>query len=84
MDNTRETIKKLHLEFAKNRGSESTYCPSEIARTLQRESWRSQMNLVREVADDLVLDKLIVVMQKGKIITELPSNAKGPIRLRKS
>lgn len=80
--NTEEKIKQKHLEFAESRGLDATYCPSDVARNLY-EDWREKMDLVREVADDLVAEDKLVVMQKGNIISEKATEASGPIRLRK-
>ncbi len=76
-------IETLHLKLAAERGQESTYCPSEIARAYDPLQWREYMDAVRHVADSLVKDGTLVVMQSGELISELPSKAKGPIRLRK-
>ncbi|MHA7056075.1 DUF3253 domain-containing protein [Aquimarina sp. M1] len=77
------TIKEAHLKFAKSRETNCTYCPSEVARALFPESWRNQMDNVRQVADDLVESGHLVTLQKGKVISEKATEAKGPIRLRK-
>lgn len=76
-------IKILHLKFAKDRGHESTYCPSEVAREFAPNNWRDYMDEVRKVADTMVKDGILVTLQKGMIISEMPSEVKGPIRLRK-
>jgi len=78
-----ETIRNFHLDFAEQRGLESTYCPSEVARACFSKDWRSQMDLVRQVADELVADEKLVVMQKGEIISAKAVDAKGAIRLRR-
>ena len=82
MDNT-ELIRSCHLKFAENRGFEKTYCPSEVARELFPEDWRSNMDLVRKVADHLVVEKKLIAMQAGIVKKKLPSQLVGPIRLRK-
>lgn len=79
-----DRIKSAHLKFAGNRGLESTYCPSEVARELFPESWRDRMKMVREVADDLIDSQQLIVLQKGIIIKEYATGATGPIRLRKA
>lgn len=79
----KEDIRKLHLLFAKNRGLDKTYCPSEVAKAFRPHTWREYMDLVRKIADDLVEENKLVVMQKGKIISATAVQAKGPIRLRK-
>lgn len=76
-----EKILQSHLRFAEERGSDKTYCPSEVARELYDDNWRDKMIEVRAVADVLVKDKKLNVLQKGIIQTQLPSELKGPIRL---
>ncbi len=41
------------------------------------------MDIVREVADELTKEGVLVVMQKGNVIAEGATEAVGPIRLRK-
>jgi len=76
-------IKNKHFEFAKARGSEKNYCPSEVARGLFPENWRSKMDAVRSVADDLFRNEELIVSQFGKDLDILPSEVKGHIRLRR-
>jgi len=78
-----EKIKELHLKFAAERGLDKTYCPSEVAKEYAPNDWRARMDLVRDVADTLVESGDLVVLQQGKIIGQRPTEAKGPIRLRK-
>ena len=73
----------MHLKIASERGTSKTFCPSEVARALFPEEWRDKMDLIREVADNLVSSKTLEVLQQGKIIDDLPTKAYGPIRLRK-
>lgn len=75
-------IKNSLLKFAAERGVDKTFCPSEVARLLFPNDWQTEMDKVRNEADDLVLENNIVVLQKGKIMDKLPSKLKGPIRLR--
>ena len=77
-----EKIKTEHLKFAQQRGLGATYCPSEVARRIFPENWRNYMDTVRKVADDLVNKEVLVTLQKGEIIENIPSQAKGPIRLK--
>ncbi|MFC6268820.1 DUF3253 domain-containing protein [Frigoriflavimonas asaccharolytica] len=65
-------IETSHLKFAEIRGMDKTYCPSEVARELFPEDWRDHMNFVREVADKMVLDGKLVVLQEGMVQTNLP------------
>lgn len=62
------------------RGLEKTICPSEVARAMSGDDWRSLMPLVREVGAELLAEGLIDVTQKGAAVH--PLTAKGPIRFR--
>ncbi len=75
-------IKSELLKFAEVRGADKTYCPSEVARVLY-ENWRGQMDAVRKVADGLVQDQQLEVLQGGIVKNKPPTQLKGPIRLRK-
>lgn len=57
-----------------------TACPSEVARAIDGERWRAQMQPVRDAALRLLKRGRIDVLQKGKSID--PTTARGPIRLR--
>jgi len=77
-------IKGLIQDIADTRKlNDSSFCPSEIARIYFDENWRDGMDMVREVADELVRENKLITLQKGVIIQNLPSEAKGPIRLKR-
>ncbi|MFV8281223.1 DUF3253 domain-containing protein [Christiangramia marina] len=77
-------IKGLIEEISDQRKSnDSSFCPSEIARIYFDENWRDGMDMVRIVADELVKENKLITLQKGVLIQDLPSEAKGPIRLKK-
>lgn len=78
-----DTIKETHIKFAHQRGEHKSYCPSEVAKEVFDSNWRNYMAEVRKVADELVIDKKLIVLQQGSILKCLPTEAKGPIRLRK-
>lgn len=63
----------------RQRGPDKTICPSDVARAVGGETWRSSMQLVRDVAEELVEAATIEVRQKGKVVKTRP--LKGPIRL---
>ncbi|SFH78570.1 DUF3253 domain-containing protein [Halpernia frigidisoli] len=77
-----EIIRNAHLKFAKDRGFEKTFCPSEVARELFPDIWREKMDEVRNVAQELINENLIEVSQKGEIKNQNISKLIGPIRLR--
>jgi hypothetical protein len=68
------------LEMLMRRGEGKTICPSEVARKLYPESWREEMEHVRQIARKLVKEEKIVITQAGQVI-DLDS-FKGAIRLR--
>jgi hypothetical protein len=57
----------------------SSICPSDVARTIGAESWRSRMDDVRRVADELAEKGEIVVTQKGEPVRI--EDARGPVRI---
>ncbi|MBE9098614.1 DUF3253 domain-containing protein [Vacuolonema iberomarrocanum] len=75
-----QTIRQCILEKTQARGAEKTICPSEVARELGGNDWRSLMDSVRQAGIALVDADKILVTQKGKVVD--PHIAKGPIRYR--
>ncbi|MDQ0727495.1 DUF3253 domain-containing protein [Microbacterium sp. W4I20] len=59
--------------------SESSICPSDVARAIGGESWRSRMDDVRRVAADLAARDEVVVTQKGEPVRI--EEARGPVRI---
>jgi len=83
LKNKNSEIKDLIEDIAEQRKlNDSSFCPSEIARIYFDENWREEMDLVRSVADELVKENKLITLQNGVIIGNLPSEAKGPIRLK--
>jgi alkylated DNA repair dioxygenase AlkB len=73
-------IKQCLLQKVRERGLEKSICPSEVARALAGEAWRSLMLLIRTVGAELVADGMVVALQRGQVVD--PLTAKGPIRFR--
>lgn len=61
--------------------SESSICPSDVARAIGGESWRSRMADVRRVAAALAESGEVVVTQKGEAVRI--DEARGPVRIRR-
>lgn len=76
----RAVIRQTILALVQQRGPERTICPSEVARALGGEDWRSWMDEVRSLGVELALAGDIVITQKGNITP--PDCIKGPIRFR--
>jgi len=77
-----DMIRQCILKQVQQRGPEKSICPSEVAREVGGEAWRSLMPLVREVGADLAKSGAIVITQKG--IPVDPQTARGPIRFRRA
>jgi hypothetical protein len=77
---TRTTkIRKRILELTEEVAAGKTICPSEVARDLWPDDWRSHMEEVRDVASELQSEGKIEISQKGEVVTP-PFT--GPIRLK--
>ena len=72
-------IAKTIVEMTEARGPDKSICPSEVARRLEPEDWRSLMPQVREVADALCQQRRIRITQSGRDVDI--QTAQGPIRL---
>jgi Protein of unknown function (DUF3253)/Uncharacterized protein conserved in bacteria (DUF2256) len=59
----------------------ATICPSEAARVVGGDDWRSMMELARAAARRLEAAGHVDITQGGRIVD--PSCAKGPIRIRR-
>ena len=67
------------LALTAARGIGKTICPSEVARAVNVDEWRSLMTRVRRIAASMAKTGQIAIYRKGKIID--PSAMKGVIRL---
>ena len=75
-----QMIRQCILEKTEARGTEKTICPSEVARELGGDDWRSLMDSVRQAGIALADTDKILVTQKGKVVD--PHTVKGAIRYR--
>ncbi|RZM76081.1 DUF3253 domain-containing protein [Leptolyngbya iicbica] len=75
-----QQIQDCLMQLVRDRGPEKTICPSEVARALSADDWRSLMPQVRTVGMALAQAGAIAVTQKGQVVD--PQTAKGPIRYR--
>lgn len=64
-----------------DRARDATICPSEAARQVDPEDWRTLMEPARRAARRMVVAGTLEIVQDGRVVD--PSRAKGPIRLRR-
>ncbi len=76
-DDTR--IRDTILTLVTARGAGKTICPSEAAKEMDSENWRSLLTTVRRTAQTLAKEDRIAIYRKGKPIE--PDAMKGVIRL---
>lgn len=63
----------------RHRGASKTICPSDVARAVGGDRWRSLMTQVRAVVADLVSQGTLELRQKGKVVA--PGRVRGPVRI---
>jgi hypothetical protein len=68
------------LELLATRARGATICPSEAARAVGDDDWRTLMEPARAAARRLQAEGRAVITQGGRPVD--PSTAKGPIRIR--
>lgn len=74
----RDRIAATIRTLLRHRAGRST-CPSDVARVVGGESWRTSMAVVRDVAHELADAGELVVTQRGAPVQG--RSAKGPVRL---
>jgi hypothetical protein len=76
-----DALEAAIVDLLDRRPGGATICPSEAARVVGGEDWRLLMQDVRSAARRLVAAGKIEITQRGRPVD--PSEAKGPIRLRR-
>jgi len=66
--------------MATERGADKTICPSEVARAMFDNGWRSHMDEVRQAAIALQQEGKVSITQKGEPVDV--NHIKGPIRIK--
>ncbi|MGO2750588.1 MAG: DUF3253 domain-containing protein [Pseudoclavibacter sp.] len=75
-----EELERAILELLDRRAVGATICPSEAARAVGGDGWRSEMDAARAAALRLVEVGSVDITQGGEVVDG--STAKGPIRIR--
>jgi hypothetical protein len=76
-----ERIRAAVLALAGHRAPDRTICPSDAARAVGGEHWRSSMPGVRDVVRDLARDGDVEVLQRGEVL-DPDGQWRGPVRVR--
>lgn len=74
-------IREAILAQTTARGADKSICPSEVARAVAPEDWRSVMTRVRREAIVLAREGQIEILRKGKPV-DPSEEIRGVIRLR--
>jgi hypothetical protein len=69
------------LALARHRAPDRTICPSDVARAIGGDGWRSLMEPVREVVRDLARAGRVEVTQRGEVL-DPDQGWRGPVRIR--
>ncbi|MEL7239992.1 MAG: DUF2256 and DUF3253 domain-containing protein [Planctomycetota bacterium] len=76
-----EAILQLLRQRDPQAAGSKTICPSEAAKAVSSDDWRSLIEPARQAARRLVASGQLEITQGGRVVD--PSTAKGPIRLRR-
>jgi hypothetical protein len=71
----------ITLTLARHRSPDRTICPSDVARAVGGDGWRSLMEPVRDVIRDLARRGEVEVTQRGEVLDPADPWA-GPVRVR--
>lgn len=73
-------LEKAILHLLDRRGRTGSICPSEAARVVGGDDWRTLMERSRRAARRLMAAGAVDIIQRGRVVD--PSTARGPIRVR--
>ncbi len=74
-------LERTVLALLEQRGAGKTICPSDAARAVGRDDWRTLMEPARAAARRLMVSGDVEITQGGHVVD--PSTARGPIRIRR-
>jgi len=75
-------LRATTLALADHRSPGRTICPSDVARAVGGDGWRSLMEPVREVVRDLARSGEVEILQRGEVL-DPDGGWRGPIRIRR-
>jgi hypothetical protein len=76
-------LRATTLALAQHRSPDRTICPSDVARAVGGEQWRTVMEPVRSVVRDLARAGEVAVLQRGETL-DPDAEWRGPIRIRRA
>lgn len=74
-------LEQAILALLAERAQDASICPSEAARRVRPDDWRTLMDSARNAARRLTARGELEITQKGRVVDA--STARGPIRLRR-
>ncbi|OBI89543.1 S-adenosylmethionine tRNA ribosyltransferase [Mycobacterium asiaticum] len=75
-----QRLRSSILALARNRGPDSSICPSDAARAIGGQTWRDLMPDARELARELAAAGHVVITQRGETL-DPDAQWTGPIRI---
>ena len=78
-DGRAERIAATIRALLRHRAAESTICPSDVARVVGGEQWRSLLDEARAVAKELQQGGVVRITQRGEEVD--PDRVRGPLRI---
>jgi hypothetical protein len=78
-----ERLAAAVLALAGHRGPDRTICPSDAARAVGGERWRSLMGAARSAARDLAVADEVELLQRGSVVAA-DAELRGPVRIRRT
>ena len=69
------------LDLLRPRSDGTTICPSEAAKEVDPDRWRTLMEPARSAARRLAAARQVIITQQGRAVD--PATAKGPLRIRR-
>lgn len=76
-----DRLEQAIRDLLQQRPRSSSICPSEAARAVSPENWRSLVQPARDAARRLVSSGEVEIVQGGRVVD--PSTARGPVRVRR-
>jgi hypothetical protein len=81
MSATDDRLARTILALTRERGPDSSICPSDAARAVGGENWRELMARTRAVARELAREGHVAVTSRGRVLSP-DGTWHGPVRIR--